>query len=159
MSPRIDFSRLDSLAGIAPEFTYEDMPGTSQTEDDFVFVPVKAIRQANEFKEKMLSSLKTGDPDYLILLQAAEVIALFTKDEQFLMTVKETILAVHGEGLEREIPLEWLLENLEDNRARLEQTLKRKNLKPETRKRIEEALADTSNRIDTIQETLFNDLL
>lgn len=161
MKTKINFSRLDDLAGMAPEFTYEDEPGAAPAEpakDNFSLVPERSIRQANELKEKILNGLSTGEPEYIPLMYAVEAIGLLTNDEQFSKTVKDTILAVHGEGLEREIPLEWLLESLEANRAKLEKTLNRTNLKPETRARIEAALTDTNSRINYVQESLYGSI-
>lgn len=153
----LNFSRLDDLAGIAPEFTYEDEPGADReaAKADFVLVPGDAMATASRLKHEILHDLYAGEPEYIPLLKAVQAVALLTQDAAFLENVRKTLTTVHGDALGRDIPPEWLLEGLETNRQQLEKTLKRKNLKPDTRKRIEEALAATTDKIDTIQGSLF----
>lgn len=112
------------------------------------------IRKSRELQASIVQGIKAGVPEYTLLLQAVEAIALLTGEKEYYSQIRESILTIHGEGLEKQLPLEWLLQDIQEDLKKIRATLKRKNLKPDTRRELEEAVIAHELREKEVQAKL-----
>lgn len=162
MDIKLDFSRVDSIANsaasasdMAPEFTYEDAPETilaDKTKADFVLVPAQTMQRVAEIKGAILSDIRTGEPPYRLLLQAAEALALISNDDDFMLSVKWAVVNIHGEALGRDVPKDWLIESYQHDQIKLEEVLAMEPKHSKRRDTLEASLLEVKETIAKLKE-------
>lgn len=95
-----------------------------------------AIKKTEQLQAQILKGIKKGVSSYDLLLMAVEAVSLATSNSVFYSQAKADLIAIYGEALNEERPLEW----------KLEATLERlKNLKVYQAK--EEGTTDDKGRV------------
>lgn len=146
-----DFKTIDeeepteALEGLEMAFTglTEGTATEEEVEDPVEGLKVVAlgdIKKSRELQEGIVRGIREGVPEYTLLLQAVEAVALLTGEDSYYKQIREDLIAIHGDGLQNQLPLEWQLEDIKTGLRKMKASLKRKTLKPETRQRIEEAV-------------------
>lgn len=146
----LDFNRLNCL-----EFTKQPaQPAADPNGEELKILPIQNIQKSTRLQRSIIEGLKAGEPVYRLLLQAVEAIALITDEDEYYSQIRELIVAIHGEGLEKDLPLRMALEDTQRELKKLGTVLKRKNLTPETRKALQEALTAHIDREAQLKEAI-----
>ena len=147
-----DFKGLDEET---PTDTLEGLNmASAELTEGLKVVALGDIRKCRKLQASIVQGIKAGVPEYTLLLQAVETIALLTGEKEYYNQIRESILTIHGEGLKNQLPLEWLLQDIQEDLKKLRATLKRKNLKLDTRRELEEAVAAHELREKEVQAKL-----
>lgn len=149
----------DTLKGLKKAYTgltegIAEKDPVEEAVEGLKVVALGDIKKSRELQASIVQGIKAGVPEYTLLLQAVEAIALLTGEKEYYNQIRESILTIHGEGLERQLPLEWLLQDIQEDLKKLRATLKRKTLKPETRRQLEEAVTAQALREKEVQAKL-----
>lgn len=146
----LNLNRLNGL-----EFTEQPAQQAADPDgEELKILPLQNIRESEQLQRDIVEGLRAGEPVYSLFLQAVKAIALLTGEEAYYTQIRELVAAVHGEGLEKPQPLRMALEDTQRKLKKLGAVLKRKNLTPETRKALQEALTAHRDREAQLKEAI-----
>lgn len=97
------------------------------------------IKRSEELRGAISKGLRKGEPAYTLLLKAVECISCMTGDGMYYNQTKKSIEAIYGEGCLEKVPLEWMLQGVQERLKRMEEAKKRGGEK-DTIARIDEAI-------------------
>lgn len=136
---------------------FEEQPTQPAADPDgegLKILPLQNIRESEQLQRDIIEGLRAGSSVYSLFLQAVKAISLLTGEEAYYSQIREDLIAVHGEGLEKPQPLKMALDDTQRELKRLGAVLKRKNLRPETRKALQEALTAHRDREAQLKEAI-----
>lgn len=111
------------------------------------------IRAAGNLRADILKGLRAGEPAEGLLLKACNIISLMTGDTVFNTQAEQDLIAIYGEGIGAEKPLEYKLEQVQKRLNNMQQAIKR-GLEPDDKRRVEAAIAAHKAEVNRIKELL-----
>jgi hypothetical protein len=98
------------------------------------------IRLSGGLQTELTKGAREGEPAYNLLLKAVKVISLMTGNKLFYTQIYKDIVAIYGEGLKEQIPIEWELDEVRKRLANLREALERDSIEPDSKERIKKAI-------------------
>ena len=111
------------------------------------------IRAAGNLRADILKGLRAGEAAEVLLLKACNIISLMTGDTVFNKQAEQNLIAIYGEGLWAEKPLEYKLEQVQKRLNNMQQAIER-GLEPDDKRRVEAAIAAHKAEANRIQSLL-----
>ena len=111
------------------------------------------IRAAGNLRADILKGLRAGEAAEVLLLRACNIISLMTGDTVFNKQAEQNLIAIYGEGLGAEKPLEYKLEQVQKRLNNMQQAIER-GLEPDDKRRVEAAIAAHKAETNRIQSLL-----
>lgn len=111
------------------------------------------IRAAGNLRADILKGLRAGAAAEGLLLKACKTISLMTGDTVFNKQAEQDLIAIYGEGLGAEKPLEYKLEQVQKRLNNMQQAIER-GLEPDDKRRVEAAIAAHEAEVKRIQSLL-----
>ena len=111
------------------------------------------IRAAGNLRADILKGLRAGEAAEGLLLKACKTISLMTGDTVFNKQAEQDLIAIYGEGLGAEKPLEYKLEQVQKRLNNMQQAIER-GLEPDDKRRVEAAIAAHEAEVKRIHSLL-----
>ena len=111
------------------------------------------IRAAGNLRADILKELRAGEAAEGLLLKACNIISLMTGDTVFNKQAEQDLIAIYGEGLGVEKPLEYKLEQVQKRLNNMQQAIER-GLEPDDKRRVEAAITAHKAEVNRIQSLL-----
>lgn len=111
------------------------------------------IRAAGNLRADILKGLRAGEAAEGLLLKACKIISLMTGDTVFNKQAEQDLIAIYGEGLGAEKPLEYKLDQVQKRLKNMQQAIER-GLEPDDKRRVEAAIAAHKTEANRIQSLL-----
>ena len=111
------------------------------------------IRAAGNLRADILKGLKAGEAAEVLLLRACNIISLMTGDTVFNKQAEQNLIAIYGEGLGAEKPLEYKLEQVQKRLNNMQQAIER-GLESDDKRRVKAAIAAHKAEANRIQSLL-----
>lgn len=110
------------------------------------------IRTAGQLQREIQDGVQLGEGIYSLFLKAVQAISLMTGDKLYYESMRETVKAVYGEGLQEREPLELELAEIEERLEKLRRARERTDSHEE--KNIARAIQKHEERAKRIQEQI-----
>lgn len=111
------------------------------------------IRAAGNLRADILKGLRAGEAAEDLLLKACKTISLMTGDTVFNKQAEQDLIAIYGEGLGAEKPLEYKLNQVQKRLKNMQQAIER-GLEPDDKRRVKAAIAAHEAEVKRIQSLL-----
>lgn len=111
------------------------------------------IRAAGNLRADILNGLRAGEAAEGLLLKACKTISLMTGDTVFNKQAEQDLIAIYGEGLGAEKPLEYKLNQVQKRLKNMQQAIER-GLEPDDKRRVKAAIAAHEAEEKRIQSLL-----
>lgn len=111
------------------------------------------IRAAGNLRADILKGLRAGEAAEGLLLKACKTISLMTGDTVFSKQAEQDLIAIYGEGLGAEKPLEYKLNQVQKRLENMQQAIER-GLEPDDKRRVKAAIAAHEAEEKRIQSLL-----
>lgn len=111
------------------------------------------IRAAGNLRADILKGLRAGEAAEGLLLKACKTISLMTGDTVFNKQAEQDLIAIYGEGLGAEKPLEYKLNQVQKRLKNMQQAIER-GLEPDDKRRVKAAIAAHEAEVKRIQSLL-----
>lgn len=111
------------------------------------------IRAAGSLRADILKGLRAGEEAEGLLLKACKTISLMTGDTVFNKQAERDLIAIYGEGLGAEKPLEYKLNQVQKRLKNMQQAIER-GLEPDDKRRVKAAIAAHEAEEKRIQSLL-----
>lgn len=111
------------------------------------------IRAAGNLRADILKGLSAGEAAEGLLLKACKTISLMTGDAVFNKQAEQDLIAIYGEGLGAEKPLEYKLNQVQKRLKNMQQAIER-GLEPDDKRRVKAAIAAHEAEEKRIQSLL-----
>lgn len=111
------------------------------------------IRAAGNLRADILKGLRAGEAAEGLLLKACKTISLMTGDTVFNKQAEQDLIAIYGEGLGAEKPLEYKLNQVQKRLKNMQQAIER-GLEPDDKRRVKAAIAAHEAEEKRIQSLL-----
>ena len=115
------------------------------------------IRAAGNLRADILKGLRAGEAAEVLLLKACNIISLMTGDTLFTKQAEQDLIAIYGDGLGEEKPLEYKLEQVQKRINNMQKAIER-GLGPDDKMRVEAAIAAHKTEANRIQSLLEKNL-
>lgn len=149
----LDFSGIDKLAECSIVNDFFELPEEKDSQN--TILTLGDIKKCRALQREISADIMSGyEQPYTILLKAVEAMAILLKDHAYYERVRQELLLILGEALEKEEPLEILLRDIKNNLHRIENTLHRTTLKDDTRQKLHEAKEELEARAKDISDKL-----
>lgn len=116
------------------------------------------LDEANQLKDEVMQGLQVGEPTERLLLKAIHALALMDNDTVSYEEAKSTMIAVYGDTLGQEIPLQIELEEFTKRLKKIktfyEKAKAEESEEPDTLERALNAIRIHERRIATLKERL-----
>lgn len=152
----LDFSKLESVkTGAQADFSPEPKPSaTPKALHDYrAYTEItEALPRIWELTDSFIAGVEEAEPATLLLLQAVKILRLVTPSYNLIPPdLEETIKAVYGEGLRDEALLGEMVADVENRIRTLKSTASRRDIRIDTKERLEDAIAECQNRLQYLQ--------
>lgn len=127
---------------------------TDETTGKLKLVSYENIEKSRRLQREIVSGVRAGTPETILLLKAVEAIVALTGEEKYYTEIRADLEAIHGEGLGVQIPLEWALADIQEELGKLRTAVKRKKIKQETKARITTAIVEHEAREQEIKKQI-----
>lgn len=106
----------------------------------------KNIAISNEIQAEILDGLKSGELEGVLLLKACKIISLMTSNNSFYEQVENDYKNIYGEGMLNPTAISLELEQIQERISKMRESLKRKGLNHDIKKRILQAIETHENK-------------
>lgn len=114
----------------------------------------KAIEQTSQLQTEILKDIKKGVSCYDLFLKAIKAVSLAAGNEVFYNQAKNDLIAIYGEGLTEQRPLEIKLEEVKNRLDKLQKSATGLNIDAEDIKRLNSAIKAHKEEIERIESKL-----
>lgn len=111
------------------------------------------IRASGNLRADILKGLRAGEAAEGLLLKACKTISLMTGDTVFNKQAEQDLIAIYGEGLGAEKPLEYKLNQVQKRLKNMQQAIER-GLETDDKRRVKAAIAAHEAEEKRIQSLL-----
>lgn len=113
------------------------------------------IKTSSKLQTDILKGLKTGEDVYNLFLMATKAISLMTSNSLFYSQTEQDIKAIYGIGLQKKLPLQMVLEEVQGRLQKLREAEKRED-DSDNRERIKRAIQAHESKVTELRGMIEN---
>lgn len=114
------------------------------------------IKICGQLQTELVKGVQAGEDIYALFLKACKALSYTTADNNLYQQIEKDIIAIYGEGLELEKPLEIELQQVEDRLEKLTKAVENAGDKDQ-QKRIKRAIAQHQSEAERIKRQINRD--